>query len=88
MARAAVLYGADGAAIRDDLGGRRPACPVLAPPGAAIFPPIGLGDNGALFSPQGGLRISVRDLATIGRLLLNRGRHGGALPERGQHRGR
>ena len=38
-----------------------------------------LGSNGALFSPQGGLRISVRDLAVIGRLLLNRGRHEGAV---------
>lgn len=29
--------------------------------------------NGALFAPQGGLRISVRGLARIGRLLLNGG---------------
>lgn len=35
------------------------------------------GDNGAMFSPQGGLRISVRGLATIGRLLLNGGTLGG-----------
>jgi CubicO group peptidase (beta-lactamase class C family) len=35
------------------------------------------GSNGALFSPQGGLRISMHDLATVGRLLLNRGRHQG-----------
>lgn len=34
------------------------------------------GANGAMFAPQGGLRISMRDLATIGRLLLNDGRHG------------
>ena len=33
VARAAVLYGADGAVLRDDLGGRRPDCPVLAPAG-------------------------------------------------------
>ena len=32
------------------------------------------GDNGTLFSPQGGLRISVAGLATIGRLLLGQGR--------------
>jgi CubicO group peptidase (beta-lactamase class C family) len=71
--RAAVLYAADGSALRDDLGGQRPDCPVLAPTDCdlAVYR---LGDNGALFSPQGGLRISVRDLATIGRLLLNRGR--------------
>lgn len=75
MGRAAVLYAGDGAVLRDDLGGRRPACAVLAPNGCDLsaYSP---GDNGALFSPQGGLRISVRDLATIGRLLLNRGRRG------------
>jgi len=77
LARAAVLYDAAGAAIRDDLGGRPPACPVLAPEGVpcdlAGYRP---GSNGALFSPQGGLRVSVRDLTVIGRLLLNHGRHG------------
>ncbi len=73
IARAAVLYGPDGNAVRDDLGGRRPDCPVLAPSGCDLSTYV-LGDNGALFSPQGGLRISVRDLAVIGRLLLNRGR--------------
>ena len=31
------------------------------------------GENGALFSPQGGLRISARDLARVGRMLLNGG---------------
>ena len=31
------------------------------------------GDNGTLFSPQGGLRISVRDLGRVARLLLNEG---------------
>ena len=78
VARAVVLYEPDGTVIRDDLGGRRPACPVLAPDGVPCdLASYRLGGNGALFSPQGGLRISVRDLATIGRLLLNRGRHGG-----------
>ena len=74
-----MLYAPDGGAIRDDLGGRRPDCPVLAPSGCDLAT-YRLGDNGALFSPQGGLRISVRDLATIGRLLLNR-RHGRLLSE-------
>ncbi len=32
-----------------------------------------LGRNGSAFSPQGGLRISARDLAKIGQLLLNEG---------------
>jgi len=72
IARAAVLYEPDGRVIRDDLGGRRPDCPVLAPEGCDLST-YRLGSNGALFSPQGGLRISVRDLTTIGRLLLARG---------------
>jgi CubicO group peptidase (beta-lactamase class C family) len=77
LARAVVLYGADGAVVRDDLGGRRPSCPVLASAGCDLttYAP---GANGALFSPQGGLRASVRDLVTVGRLLLNRGWHQGA----------
>jgi len=78
MARAAVLYDGAGAPIRDDLSGRAPPCPVYAPDGSpcelATYVP---GSNGALFSPQGGLRISVRDLAVVGRLLLNGGVHDG-----------
>ena len=78
MARAIVLYQPDGAVIRDDLRGRRPNCPVLAPEGEPCdlsgYQP---GSNGALFAPQGGLRISARDLATVGMLLLNRGAHQG-----------
>ena len=74
IARAVVLYDADGAPQKDDLHGLRPACPVIVAEGddcnlARSTP----GSNGALFSPQGGLRISVRDLARIGRLLLNDG---------------
>jgi CubicO group peptidase (beta-lactamase class C family) len=72
IARAAVLYAPDGSAVRDDLGGRRPECPVLAPNGCDLSGYVP-GSNGALFSPQGGLRISVRDLAAIGRMLLARG---------------
>ncbi|HWT12022.1 MAG TPA: serine hydrolase domain-containing protein [Allosphingosinicella sp.] len=78
VARAVVLYRPDGTAIRDDLGGRRPPCPVRVPAGRACelwdYRP---GSNGALFSPQGGLRISVRDLTVIGRMLLDGGRHRG-----------
>jgi CubicO group peptidase (beta-lactamase class C family) len=33
-----------------------------------------LGQNGSAFSPQGGLRISARDLAKIGQVMLNRGK--------------
>ncbi|CAM3212661.1 D-alanyl-D-alanine carboxypeptidase [Sphingomonas antarctica] len=69
LARAVLLYDDKGAVLRDDLHGQRPACPVLAPDGCdlAAYRP---GNNGALFSPQGGLRISARDLARIGQMVL------------------
>jgi CubicO group peptidase (beta-lactamase class C family) len=74
VARAVVLYQPDGTAIRDDLAGTRPICPVVpaADSGCdlAAYRP---GTNGALFSPQGGLRISARGLATVGRLLAGHG---------------
>ncbi|HEX8444484.1 MAG TPA: serine hydrolase [Allosphingosinicella sp.] len=78
VARAVVLYEPGGRPIRDDLRGRQPACPVLpAADGSCALAGYRPGDNGALFSPQGGLRISARDLATVGQLLLNRGKHKG-----------
>jgi CubicO group peptidase (beta-lactamase class C family) len=78
VARAVVLYDPDGKVLRDDLRGRQPDCPVVpAADGSCDLARYQPGSNGALFSPQGGLRISVRDLATIGRLLLARGRHRG-----------
>jgi CubicO group peptidase (beta-lactamase class C family) len=74
VARAVVLYDADRAPQKDDLHGRRPACPVIAPrEGRCDLARWTPGTNGALFSPQGGLRISARGLARIGRLLLNGG---------------
>lgn len=72
IARAVVLYRADGSVANDDLHGRRPVCPVNAAGGCDLAA-YSLGENGALFSPQGGLRASMRDLAAIGRMLLNRG---------------
>lgn len=70
--RAVVLYRA-GAVTRDRDAF---ACPVTpAGDGSCAIPEAADGRNGAIFSPQGGLRISARDLARIGRLLLN----GGAL---------
>jgi CubicO group peptidase (beta-lactamase class C family) len=73
IARAITLT-QEGKPVRDDLGGRRPACPVFVREGEpcdlANWRP---GDNGALFSPQGGLRISARDLARVGRMLLGHG---------------
>jgi CubicO group peptidase (beta-lactamase class C family) len=75
IARAVVLYAPDGTVRRDDLRGRRPDCPVLAPNGCDLAA-YRLGDNGALFSPQGGLRVSVRDLSVVGRMLMAGGLHG------------
>jgi len=73
VARAVVLT-QDGKAIRDDLGGRRPDCPVFVRDGESCdLSRWRLGENGALFSPQGGLRISSRGLARIGRMLLGDG---------------
>jgi hypothetical protein len=70
-----VLYGADGAVLRDDLHGAPPPCLVVATAdGACDLTRYRPGDNGALFSPQGGARISMRDLAEVGRMLANRGK--------------
>ena len=50
------------------------ACPVTpARDGGCDLKMWRPGVNGAIFSPQGGLRISAKGLATIGRLLLGRG---------------
>lgn len=68
-ARAVVLYRDTGEVALDDLGGRWPDCPVIAPRGCDLTG-YRLGENGALFSPQGGLRASMRDLAAIGAMLL------------------
>lgn len=71
--RAVVLYRATGEVAKDDLKGTAP-CPVVTPEGAvcdlSTYVP---GSNGALFSPQGGLRISMRGLARIGQVLTNHG---------------
>jgi CubicO group peptidase (beta-lactamase class C family) len=69
IARAVVLYRSTGEVALDDLGGKRPDCPVIAKAGCDLAG-YRLGENGALFSPQGGLRASMRDLAVIGRMLL------------------
>ncbi len=76
-ARAVVLYRA-GKPVRDDHRGGRPACAVTpASDGSCDLSRWRAGANGAIFSPQGGLRISARGLAKIGRLLLGRGTVGG-----------
>lgn len=72
-ARATVLY-RDGQPVRDDNKGTKPVCTVTpASNGSCDLSRWHPGANGALFSPQGGLRISARGLAKIGRLLLNNG---------------
>lgn len=71
-ARAGVIY-RDGKPTKDtpaEVGG----CPVTrARDGSCALSTWRPGANGALFSPQGGLRISARGLARVGRLLLGRG---------------
>lgn len=73
MRRAVVLYRATGEVARDDLKGQPPACPVYTETAGCDLAAYRLGDNGALFSPQGGLRISMRDLAKVGRMLARGG---------------
>ena len=74
IARAVVIYDGAGEPAKDDLHGVRPDCPVIAAEDGgcdlALWKP---GENGALFSPQGGLRVSASDLARIGRMLLGGG---------------
>ncbi len=74
IARAVELDAPGGKPLKDALHGQRPACPVGLKDGVACdlsrWKP---GENGALFGPQGGLRISARGLARVGRMLLGRG---------------
>jgi len=73
-ARAVVLYDDARTPLRDDHRGGTPGCAVIVSDGANCdLAQWRAGANGALFSPQGGLRISARDLARIGRLLLGEG---------------
>ena len=74
VARAVVLYSAAGEAVNDDLHGARPGCPTMrAEDGSCDLEQWRAGTNGALFSPQGGLRVSANGLARIGRMLLRGG---------------
>ena len=74
MIARAVELDVGGKPTKDDLHGRRPDCPVFVDEGSAcdlsLWRP---GENGSLFAPQGGLRISMRGLARVGRMLLNGG---------------
>jgi CubicO group peptidase (beta-lactamase class C family) len=69
----AVMLTQDGVPVRDDLHGKRPDCPVFVDKGPCDLGRWTLGDNGGLFSPQGGLRISARGLERVGRMLLGDG---------------
>jgi CubicO group peptidase (beta-lactamase class C family) len=69
----AVVLTQGGQPVRDDLGRRRPDCPVFVEKGPCDLGRWKVGENGALFAPQGGLRISMNDLARVGRMLLNGG---------------
>ena len=71
-ARAVVIY-RDGQPTKD-WPAQVAACPVTpARDGSCDLGRWRAGVNGAIFAPQGGLRISARGLATVGRLLLGRG---------------
>lgn len=73
-ARAVVLYAPDGTPAKDDNHGHKPDCPVIPALDASCdLSQWHAGENGALFSPQGGLRISANGLARVGRLLLGNG---------------
>ena len=70
----AIVLTQSGKAVRDDLGGKRPDCPVFVRNGRPCdLDRYVAGENGALFAPQGGLRISARGLARIGRMLIGNG---------------
>ncbi|HVI06071.1 MAG TPA: serine hydrolase domain-containing protein [Sphingomicrobium sp.] len=73
VARAVELDSPEGKPLKDDLHGRRPACPVFVKDEPCDLQRWKLGENGSLFAPQGGLRISARGLGRIGQMLLNHG---------------
>ncbi len=80
VARAVVLTSETGRIRKDDLKGARPACDVYpAADGTCDISGYQLGTNGGMFSPQGGARISMRDLAKIGMLLMKS--HGRLIAE-------
>ncbi len=73
--RATILYRASGEVARDDLKGQPPLCPVVpAQDGSCDLTRYQPGQNGALFGPQGGLRIAMTDLAKVGQMLARGGK--------------
>ena len=72
-ARAVVLYG-EGEPQVDDNQGKKPACGITkASDGSCDLGKWRAGAATNVFGPQGGLRISAKDLSKIGRLLLGDG---------------
>jgi CubicO group peptidase (beta-lactamase class C family) len=71
QARAVTLYRDTGEVARDDPSDMPPACPIPVIAGQACdlagYVP---GTNASIFSPQGGVRIGMMDLAKIGQVLL------------------
>jgi CubicO group peptidase (beta-lactamase class C family) len=59
----------------DDFAGGAPTVTVRSKTEKPDIASVKPGSNGTLFSPQGGLRISIDGLATIARMLTNCGRH-------------
>ncbi|WP_435418566.1 serine hydrolase domain-containing protein [Parerythrobacter aurantius] len=82
VVRAVVLYRDTGEVARDDAGGLPPNCTIPVAEGVDCsldgYVP---GTNASVFSPQGGVRIGMLDLARIGQALLA-GPDGGLLSER------
>lgn len=70
--RAVVLYRSTGEVARDDAADRPPHCTMPVADGTACdianYVP---GTNASIFSPQGGVRIGMIDLAKIGQALLD-----------------
>jgi CubicO group peptidase (beta-lactamase class C family) len=74
-AQAVTLLRTNGDLARDTAITGPDPCPVLAASdGSCDLSRYPIGKNGSSFSPQGGLRISAKDLAKVGQLLLNGGR--------------
>ena len=69
--RAVVLYRSTGEVARDDAGDRPPECTIPVADGVecALVEYV-LGTNASIFSPQGGVRIGMIDLARLGQAIL------------------
>jgi CubicO group peptidase (beta-lactamase class C family) len=61
----------------DDFGGSGPTVIVRSKVVNPDIETVRPGSNGTLFSPQGGLRISIQGLATIAQMMVNCGKHRG-----------